>query len=80
MNPNGAVYVNGDFSEPMSAQHNFQNHFDLDHPVQAMHLYNRIMHQHTKRQMEKATDSMRRHSSASNSEGGSLASIGSNHS
>jgi hypothetical protein len=59
------VYVSGDFSEPMSAQHNFANNFDLDNPDAAMSAYQRIMHEHTKRQLSTATDSARRRSGAS---------------
>lgn len=29
------VYVNQDFSEPMSAQYNFANQFDLENPEDA---------------------------------------------
>ena len=37
-----SVYVSGDgFSEPMSAQHNFANNFDLDNPERAMTDYQR---------------------------------------
>ncbi|KAL5114744.1 hypothetical protein ACEQ8H_007361 [Pleosporales sp. CAS-2024a] len=59
------VYVSDGFSEPMSAQHNFANHFDLDNPDAAMSAYQRIMHEHTKRQLTTATDSARRRSAAS---------------
>ncbi|KAJ4988596.1 hypothetical protein SVAN01_05887 [Stagonosporopsis vannaccii] len=55
-----SVYVTENFSEPMSAQHNFVNNFDLDHPEQAMSAYQRIMHEHTKRQLSTATNSARR--------------------
>ncbi|KAF2113549.1 hypothetical protein BDV96DRAFT_523077 [Lophiotrema nucula] len=58
-----SVFVSGEFSEPMSAQHNFTNQFDLDNPDQAMSVYARIMHEHTKRQLSTATDSARRRSS-----------------
>jgi hypothetical protein len=37
------VYVSGDFSEPMSAQHNFANNFDLDNPEAAMSAYQRYV-------------------------------------
>ncbi|KAF2023686.1 hypothetical protein EK21DRAFT_80280 [Setomelanomma holmii] len=63
------VYVSGDFSEPMSAQHNFANNFDLDNPDAAMSAYQKIMHEHTKRQLNTATDSARRRSAASSSPG-----------
>lgn len=36
-----SVYVTENYSEPMSAQHNFVNNFDLDHPEQAMSAYQR---------------------------------------
>ncbi|RYO30441.1 hypothetical protein AA0111_g5664 [Alternaria arborescens] len=63
------VYVSGDgFSEPMSAQHNFANNFDLNDPERAMSDYQRIMHEHTKRQLSTATDSARRRSGASSSD------------
>ncbi|KAG9193251.1 hypothetical protein G6011_03286 [Alternaria panax] len=62
------VYVSGDgFSEPMSAQHNFASNFDLNDPDRAMSEYQRIMHEHTKRQLSTATDSARRRSGASSS-------------
>ncbi|KAH7071339.1 hypothetical protein BKA63DRAFT_568476 [Paraphoma chrysanthemicola] len=61
------VYVSEGFSEPMSAQHNFANNFDLDNPDAAMSAYQRIMHEHTKRQLSTATDSARRRSGASSS-------------
>ncbi|MCJ1303361.1 hypothetical protein MMC08_006170 [Hypocenomyce scalaris] len=57
-----SVYVNGTFSEPMTAQHNFQNQYDLDNPVEAMTTYARVMHEHTKSQMDIATRSARRRS------------------
>ncbi|KAJ4401053.1 hypothetical protein N0V91_008194 [Didymella pomorum] len=61
MSSSGAqVYVSDNFSEPMSAQHNFVNNFDLDHPEDAMSAYQRIMHEHTKRQLSTATNSARR--------------------
>jgi hypothetical protein len=59
------VYVSEGFSEPMSAQHNFANHFDLDNPDEAMSAYQKIMHEHTKRQLSTATDSARRRSGSS---------------
>jgi hypothetical protein len=59
------VYVQGDFSEPMSAQHNFVNNFNLDDPESAMSAYQKIMHEHTKRQLSTATDSARRRSGSS---------------
>ncbi|KAH6882397.1 hypothetical protein J4E91_003343 [Alternaria rosae] len=62
------VYVSDGFSEPMSAQHNFANHFDLNDPDRAMTDYQRIMHEHTKRQLTTATDSARRRSGASSSD------------
>ncbi|KAJ9629470.1 hypothetical protein H2203_001844 [Taxawa tesnikishii (nom. ined.)] len=61
--PSGMVYVQNDFSEPMSAQYNFSNQFDLSHPDQAMASYQRIMHEHTKQQFEIATASSRRRNS-----------------
>jgi hypothetical protein len=70
------VYVSEGFSEPMSAQHNFANNFDLENPDEAMSAYQRIMHEHTKRQLSTATDSARRRSGAS-STSGSLESVSS---
>jgi len=61
----GGVYVQGTFSEPMSAQHNFARQFDLDHPRASMARYNQIMHQHTKQQLDSFTGDVRRRSSAS---------------
>ena len=39
-----SVYVTDNFSEPMAAQHNFVNNFDLDHPEEAMSAYQRDVH------------------------------------
>ena len=61
-----SVYVSDGFSEPMSTQHNFANNFDLNDPERAMSEYQRIMHEHTKRQLTTATDSARRRSGSSN--------------
>jgi hypothetical protein len=36
-----SVYVSDGFSEPMSAQHNFANTFDLNNPDRAMTDYQR---------------------------------------
>ena len=69
------VYVSGDFSEPMSAQHNFANNFDLDNPEEATAAYQRIMHEHTKRQLSTATDSARRRSGTSASSKSSQESV-----
>jgi hypothetical protein len=38
-----SVYVTDNFSEPMSAQHNFGKNFDLDHPEDAMFAYQRYV-------------------------------------
>jgi hypothetical protein len=38
-----SVYVTDNFSEPMTAQHNFVNNFDLDHPEDAMSAYQRYV-------------------------------------
>ncbi|OCK82109.1 hypothetical protein K432DRAFT_293980 [Lepidopterella palustris CBS 459.81] len=62
MSQTQAVYVHGDFSEPLSAQHNFANQFDLEHPHHAMSVYARIMHEHTRQQLNMATRSARRRS------------------
>ncbi|KAH5155726.1 hypothetical protein HBH69_103480 [Parastagonospora nodorum] len=76
--PTYHLYVSDGFSEPMSAQHNFANNFDLDNPDAAMSAYQRIMHEHTKRQLSTATDSARRRSgSSSNAESRSLESVSS---
>ncbi|KAI9791347.1 MAG: hypothetical protein M1833_001538 [Piccolia ochrophora] len=40
--PEEAVYVNGNFSEPLAAQHEFQNKYDLDDPSSAMTSYSRL--------------------------------------
>lgn len=49
MSQHSAVYVSGEFSEPMSARHNFTNQFDLDNPQMAMSSYARyvILYLHT---------------------------------
>ena len=62
MSQSPGVYVHGDFSEPMSAQHNFTEQFNLEQPHQAMSVYARIMHEHTKKQLNTATNSARRRS------------------
>jgi hypothetical protein len=68
------VYVQGEFSEPMNA-----NHFDHNDPDAAMSAYQKIMHEHTKRQLSTATDSARRRSgSSSTSDARSLVSEPSN--
>lgn len=44
MSSTGAsVYVTDNISEPMSAQHDFVNNFDLDHPQDAMSAYQRYV-------------------------------------
>jgi hypothetical protein len=37
------VYVSDEFSEPMNAQHNFANHYDLDNPDAAMSAYQKYV-------------------------------------
>ncbi|KAI9822610.1 MAG: hypothetical protein M1827_000329 [Pycnora praestabilis] len=56
------VYVQNEFSDPLTAQSNFHTQYDLENPHEAMSSYARVMHQHTKRQMESATRSARRRS------------------
>lgn len=41
------VYVSDGYSEPMSAQHNFANNFDLNDPEQAMTAYQRYVRPNT---------------------------------
>lgn len=41
--PRQSIYVNGDFSEPMSAQYNFANQFDLENPEQARMSYQKFV-------------------------------------
>ena len=75
------VYVQGAFSEPVNSQHHFSNHFNLERPQAAMSLYSRIIHQHTRQQLDMATNSARRRSQGDNASvnsGSSLGSIGSN--
>ena len=43
MSQSSSVYVSGEFSEPMTAQHNFANQYDLDNPNQAMSVYARYV-------------------------------------
>ncbi|KAF2125355.1 hypothetical protein P153DRAFT_400184 [Dothidotthia symphoricarpi CBS 119687] len=62
-----SVYITDDFSEPMTAQHNFANAFDLENPDEAMTQYQKIMHEHTKRQLTTATDSARRRTGSTSS-------------
>ncbi|KAH8731890.1 hypothetical protein GQ44DRAFT_603565, partial [Phaeosphaeriaceae sp. PMI808] len=71
------VYVSEGFSEPMSAQHNFTNNLDLNDTDAAMSAYQKIMHEHTKRQLCTATDSARRRSGSSSSSNKSLESVSS---
>lgn len=40
-----SVYITDNFSEPMTAQSNFVNNFDLDHPEDAMSAYQRYVFQ-----------------------------------
>ncbi|KAF2087571.1 hypothetical protein K490DRAFT_16958, partial [Saccharata proteae CBS 121410] len=61
-----SVYVRDDFSEPMSAQHNFANQYDLDNPHESMSVYARVMHEHTKHQLDMATNSARRRTQGGN--------------
>ncbi|KAF1954150.1 hypothetical protein CC80DRAFT_493995 [Byssothecium circinans] len=77
MSSNG-IYVNDSYSEPMTPQHNFANTFDMDHPEKAMSSYARIMHEHTKKQLNSATSSARRRSQNSpDSSSNSLSSVSS---
>ena len=52
------VYVKNDFSEPMSASHEFPTRFSPEE-------YAKIMHEHTKAQLGMATQSARRRSQGS---------------
>ncbi|KAK8209174.1 hypothetical protein M8818_003869 [Zalaria obscura] len=61
--PSDMVYVTQDFSQPMEAQCNFANQYDLTHPEDAMATYQRVMHEHTRQQFEIATASSRRRGS-----------------
>src|SRR3978361_785893 len=86
-----AVFVQGEFSEPMSSEHNFQEQYDLEDPNRAMSDYARyikifdhyvllltayrIMHAHTKRQLSTATSPSRRRSQGVSP--GSVASVSS---
>ncbi|KAF2491979.1 hypothetical protein BU16DRAFT_99762 [Lophium mytilinum] len=54
------VLAQGAYSE--AAQQNFTSQFDVDHPNDAMSTYARIMHEHTKVQLNTATSSARRRS------------------
>ncbi|KAI9828412.1 MAG: hypothetical protein M1832_002840 [Thelocarpon impressellum] len=49
-----SVYVNGDgdYPEPEDVQH---HRYDGDDPLTAINSYARTMHQHTKRQLERAS-------------------------
>jgi hypothetical protein len=52
-----AVYTTGSFDDRSahSAQQHFTESFDMDQPITAMSNYARIMHEHTKRQMDTAS-------------------------
>lgn len=57
------------FAEDSSPQDTFTSNYDLDNPIAAMSSYSRLMHQHTKRQMELATRSTGRRSDEVRSDG-----------
>ncbi|KAI9758424.1 MAG: hypothetical protein M4579_003053 [Chaenotheca gracillima] len=61
--PNESVLINGAFSEPLTAQHNFTHTYNMEDPLQAMSSYARDMHRHTKKQMETANLQSERHQS-----------------
>ena len=69
------VYISDHYSEPMTAQHNFANTFDMSKPEQAVSSYARIMHEHTKRQLNSATNSARRRSQGSTDSSASLSTV-----
>ncbi|KAM0803331.1 hypothetical protein BDR22DRAFT_886705 [Usnea florida] len=48
------------FATDSSPQDAFAQHYDLDNPTESVNSYSRLMHQHTKRQMDLATRSSRR--------------------
>ncbi|MCJ1330777.1 hypothetical protein MMC10_007464 [Thelotrema lepadinum] len=54
------VHTTGSIEQPTTAQQHFADGYDLDHPIEAIHNYARIMHRHTKTQMEIAYRSSRR--------------------
>ncbi|CAI6296741.1 unnamed protein product [Periconia digitata] len=77
MSSSNSVYINEKFSEPMAAQHEFANNFDMNDPTAAMSSYARIMHEHTKKQLNSATNSARRRSEGSTSSSTSLQTVSS---
>ncbi|KAF2725191.1 hypothetical protein K431DRAFT_300103 [Polychaeton citri CBS 116435] len=50
------------FAEPIAAQANFAQQYNLERPEQAMSSYQKIMHEHTRQQFNVATASSRRRS------------------
>jgi hypothetical protein len=68
-------------SESANAQHNYSNHYGMDSSPSTVSDYQRIMLEHTKRQLSTATNSARRRSqgpsSSPGSPSGSVSSTGS---
>ncbi|KAH9831084.1 hypothetical protein Tdes44962_MAKER02162 [Teratosphaeria destructans] len=56
------AYQRGGFMEPVAAQEQFSQQYDLANPEKAMASYQKILHQHTMQQYESATKSSRRRS------------------
>ncbi|CAF9905938.1 MAG: hypothetical protein ALECFALPRED_001914 [Alectoria fallacina] len=48
------------FTADSTPQDSFAAHYNLDNPMESVNSYSRLMHQHTKRQMDLATRSTRR--------------------
>jgi len=60
--PNGFDHMS-QYAEIVHAQEQYAHHCNnLDHPNEAMSEYARYIHQHTKKQLEKATNSARNRS------------------
>ncbi|KAI4156381.1 MAG: hypothetical protein LQ340_000317 [Diploschistes diacapsis] len=54
------VHTTSSIEEPTPAQEHFTDNYDLDHPIDAIQDYARLMFRHTKVQMDNASTSSRR--------------------
>ena len=58
------VYTTDSIESPTAVQQEFTNHYDMANPMDAIQDYAKMMHLHTKRQMENATQVARRRGSS----------------
>jgi hypothetical protein len=61
------VYTTDSLDAPLAVQEEFTSHFDMNQPMQAVQDYAKMMHMHTKQQMEDAARQSRRRKSAAGS-------------